>query len=98
MRRREVGLRMALGAARSEVVRQFLFKGLWVSLVGCGTGLIFAAALGPALAGVLYGVSPFDAVTFAGVLLLIIATATAASIFPALRAARVQPMQVLREE
>jgi putative ABC transport system permease protein len=98
IRRREVGLRMALGAVRTEVAGRFLLKGLWVSLLGCVAGLCLAAALGRALSGMLFGVTPSDPATYAGVVLLVLLTAAFSSLFPALRAARVDPMQVLREE
>ncbi|MGH9371608.1 MAG: hypothetical protein ACRD15_08775, partial [Vicinamibacterales bacterium] len=61
-------------------------------------GLWLAAALGRAVSGMLYGVSSLDAPTFAGVLLLMIVTAELASLLPAIRAAHVDPMRVLRDE
>jgi ABC-type antimicrobial peptide transport system permease subunit len=66
--------------------------------LGCVGGLALAAAFGRLLSGMLYGVSPSDAATLSGVLLLVLAVAVAASLLPALRAARVEPMQVLRDE
>ena len=98
MRRREIGVRMALGALQREVATSFVRQALKVSLVGCAAGLTLAAVLGRAIAGMLYGVSPFDFVTFSGVLLLVLGAAVLASVWPAVRAARVDPMQVLRIE
>jgi predicted permease len=98
VRRREVGLRLALGAVRGQVLRQFLLEGLGVSALGCVGGLALAAAFTRLLAGMLYGVSPSDATTLFGVVFLILTVAAGASLLPAFRAARVEPMQVLREE
>ncbi len=98
MRRREVGLRLALGALRPQIVRQFLAQGLRVSLLGCLAGLALAAAGTRLLAGMLYGVSASDITTLAGVIALVLAVSIAASLIPALRASRVDPMQVLRDE
>ncbi|MGA2272629.1 MAG: ABC transporter permease [Bryobacteraceae bacterium] len=98
IRRREVGLRLALGAPRARIVRQFLAHGMRVSLLGCVAGLGLAGAFTRVLTGMLFGVSPWDAVTMTGVIALVIAVSIAASLLPAVRAARVEPMQVLREE
>ena len=98
VRRREVGLRLALGALRSEIVKKFLGQGLAVAtlaaLVGLGLSLVFTQLL----AGMLYGVSPTDPFTLTAVILLTLAVAAVASLIPAIRAALVEPMQVLREE
>ena len=98
LRRREIGVRMAMGAHRSQIASSFLRQGFLVSLAGCFAGLWLAAALGRTVSGMLYGVSPLDVPTFAGVLLLTIVTAVLSSVWPAVRAARVDPMRVLREE
>lgn len=98
LRRREVGLRLALGAERVDIVRQFVRRGLSVCAVGAAAGLALAAASSRLLAGMLYGVSPFDGITLAGVAALVFAVALAASLIPALRAARLDPVAVLREE
>lgn len=97
-RRREVGLRLAVGARRGQVVRQFLLEGIRASLFGCGGGLVLAAAFSHLLASMLYGVKPSDAATFAGVGFLVLSTVTLASLLPAARAARVDPIEVLRDE
>ncbi|HEX3659888.1 MAG TPA: ABC transporter permease [Acidobacteriaceae bacterium] len=98
MRRREVGVRLALGASRARILRQFLFQGMRVTLLGCAAGLALSVAAGRLLAGMLFGVSAVDPLTYAAVLLLILAVATAASLLPAWRAARVEPVLVLRQE
>ena len=98
MRRREVGVRLALGAARSRILSQFLLQGLRVTLFGCIAGLALSLATDRLVADMLYGVSPLDPTTYFGVIVLILAVATAASLLPAWRAARIEPVQVLRQE
>jgi predicted permease len=98
VRRREVGLRLALGALRGQIVKQFLFQGLGVSLLGCVVGSVLAGACARVLSGMLYGVSPSDVPTLSAVVLLVLVVATVASLAPAIRAASVEPMQVLRDE
>jgi len=98
VRRREVGLRLALGALRSQIVKQFLWQGLVVCIAGCIAGWTLAAASTRLLAGLLYGVSPSDVTTLTSVVLLVLVVAAVASLAPAIRAARVEPMKVLREE
>jgi putative ABC transport system permease protein len=98
VRQREVGLRLALGATRAQVARRFLGRGLAVSFLGCAAGLALAASCARLLAGMLYGVSPGDAITLLGVIALAVAVSVVASLLPAVRAARVDPMNVLRNE
>lgn len=98
VRQREVGLRLALGALRGQIIKQFLWQGLAVCIAGCIAGWILAASSGRVLAGLLYGVSPTDVPTLSGVILLVLVVAIAASLLPSIRASRVEPMQVLREE
>lgn len=97
-RRREVGLRLALGAFRGQIVARFLSYGLWCAVIGSVAGLCLTAASSRALAGMLYGVQPSDAATLTGVTCLMLGTAALASLWPSLRAARVEPMDVLRDE
>jgi putative ABC transport system permease protein len=98
VRQREVGLRLALGALRGQIVQQFLWQGLVVCLLGCVAGFALAAASSRVLAGLLYGVSPTDLPTLGSVVFLVLVVSAIAALVPALRASRVEPMQVLREE
>src|SRR5262245_19063619 len=98
LRRREVGLRLALGAARSSVVRQFVAQGVRISAMACACGLALSIAFTTLLSGMLYGVTRFDPTTLSGVVLVVLTVATIASLVPASRAAFVQPMRALREE
>ena len=98
LRRREVGLRLALGALQGQIVRRFLLQGLGVSFLGCFAGGCLALAFARVLSGMLYGVSPTDGVTLSSVVLVVLAVAAVASLAPAIRAARVEPMNVLRDE
>lgn len=97
LRRREVGLRLALGAARKAVVLQFLLQGLCVCAFGCACGMVLAIASGRVLKGMLFGVSPVDAPTLIAVTVLLLVVAGAAAFVPSLRASRTDPMNVLRE-
>jgi cell division protein FtsX len=97
IRRREVGLRLALGAVRLGVVRQFLLEGLRVVALACVPGVALTLAFTQVLGGMLYGVSPTDPLTLAAVLGVVLAVASCAAAVPALRAARVDAAEVLRE-
>jgi putative ABC transport system permease protein len=98
LRRREVGLRLALGAARSDIIRQFLGQGLRVAGWACVCGLVLSIAFTRALSGVLYGVSPSDPSTLSSVIAIVLVVAALAALVPATRAALVEPMRTLREE
>jgi putative ABC transport system permease protein len=98
MRRREIGVRLALGAMRAQIAGTFVSQGLLVSGVGCLAGLVVALISTRLLQGMLYGVSATDPTTFAAVAVLALAVALLASLIPAVRAARLEPMQVLRED
>jgi len=98
LRQREVGVRLALGAPRQRILAGFLFQGLRVAALGCAAGLALSLLLSRFLRGMLYGVSALDPVTYAGVLALLLLVAALASLAPALRAAFLEPVNVLREE
>ena len=98
LRQREVGVRLALGAMRNQIVARFLLQGLRVAGVGCLAGVVLGLWLSHFISSMLYGVSALDPATYTGVVCLILLVAAAASLVPALRASRVEPVQVLREE
>jgi ABC-type antimicrobial peptide transport system permease subunit len=98
LRRREVGLRVALGARHGNIVKQFLSKALRIVAIACVVGLALSFAFSRALSGMLYGVSPQDPVTLAAVIFVVVGAAALAALLPAARAARTDPMQALRED
>jgi putative ABC transport system permease protein len=98
LRQREVGVRLALGALRRQIVGRFLAQGVRVTVIGCIAGLALALTLSHFLVGMLYGISALDLTTYASVVGLILLVAAAASLIPALRAARTDPAKVLRDE
>jgi predicted permease len=97
-RTREIGIRMALGARHEGVLRMVMGQGLLLALLGIAAGLAIFLAATPQLAPLLYRVSPRDPVSIAGAALFLIAVAVLASLFPALRATRVDPIIALRQE
>jgi ABC-type antimicrobial peptide transport system permease subunit len=98
LRTHELGIRMALGARRSDVLRMVFKHGVRLVAVGLGVGLLFALAASRGLATLLVGVSPFDPLAYSGALLLLGSVALLASYIPARRATRVDPMVALRYE
>ena len=97
-RRQEIGIRMALGAQRSQVLALVLKGGLALTAAGITLGALAAAAFGRALQSLLFGVTPLDAVTFTAVIVLFGLVSMLASYLPARRAGAVDPMVVLRAE
>jgi putative ABC transport system permease protein len=97
-RRREIGIRIALGAQRSSILRLIVGRGLLLILLGLALGLAAAPALSRMLSGLLFEVEPSDPGTFAAVATLLVAVAVAASYLPARRATEVDPTESLRPE
>lgn len=97
-RTREIGIRLALGAARRNILRDVLGQGLRLATAGAAIGLVGALIVSHGMAGLLYGVKPTDPLTFAGVALLLIVVALLACYIPARRAIRVDPLVALRCE
>ena len=95
-RTREVGVRMALGAERLRVLRQFVGEGVRLATIGIVIGLVLAAALTRVIAQFLYGITPTDVLTFALCAAVLGSVAALASFIPARRAANVDPMVALR--
>ena len=98
VRQREIGLRLALGALQRQILQQFLFQGLLVTFIGCAAGWGLVVAFTRVLSGMLFGISPSDVATLATVVILMLLVAALAALLPAIRAARLDPMHVLREE
>ncbi|QNI34839.1 ABC transporter permease [Alloacidobacterium dinghuense] len=94
----EIGIRMALGAQREEVMRLMLRDGLRPALVGLIFGLLASAGVTRLIASMLYGTSPFDPAVFVLVALMLLLVAAAACALPAWRASHLDPMQALRTE
>jgi ABC-type antimicrobial peptide transport system permease subunit len=97
-RTREIGIRMALGAASRDVLRLTLVQGLRPVLAGLLIGIAGALAAARVLTGMLYEIRPTDPPTLAGVVVVLLGAALAATLVPAMRAAQVDPMVTLRHE
>jgi putative ABC transport system permease protein len=95
---REIAIRLALGAQRRDILKMVLRQGLTLAAAGAGVGLVGALIVSHLMAGLLYGVSPYDLSTFAGVTAVLTAVAIAASYVPALRAIRLDPITTLHAE
>ncbi len=94
----EIGIRIALGAQRAEVLRLVLYDGLRPVFFGLLIGLAGGATAGALIRSILYGTSPFDPVVLAGMVGCLLLTAILACAVPAIRASRIEPMQALRTE
>jgi predicted permease len=97
-RTREIGIRIALGAQQTHVLRWVLSEGAPMALIGIGSGLVASLLLTRLMAGLLYGVSAMDPLTFAVVAMLLMVVTSAACYIPASRAMRVDPITVLRHQ
>jgi ABC-type antimicrobial peptide transport system permease subunit len=98
LRRREIGIRIAVGATRGEVFRLVAASGARVVGIGVVTGLVLSLGIGVGLQSLLIGVEPIDPITYAGVVAALTVVAAAACLLPARRAATLDPVTTLREE
>jgi predicted permease len=94
----EIGIRMAVGAARADIVRMVLRRGFVLSSTGVTLGVVGSLALTRVLSGLLFGVSPTDPRVFAGVAVTLLAAALGATLIPALKACHVDPLAALRAQ
>jgi predicted permease len=94
----EIGLRMALGASGASVVRAFLARGLKLGAIGAGLGIVAALGASPLIGSALYGVSATDGFSFARALIIVLGGVALATILPAWRAARTDPLRALRHQ
>jgi len=97
-RRREIGIRMALGAHGAAVQRMFVGRGVALAAIGLAVGLVAASLLMRLLSSLLFGVSPLDPLTYAAVVSALGAVAVVATWLPARQATRVDPMSALRAD
>ena len=97
-RTREIGIRVALGAQRKDILRMVLRQGIRATIAGVAAGVVAGLALMRFMSSLLYGVSPGDWITFVGVSVLMLAVALVACLIPAYRAMRVDPLVALRYE
>jgi predicted permease len=96
--KREIVIRLALGAQRGNILKMVLRRGLGLAAAGAGLGVAAALIVSHLMAGLLFGVSPTDLTTFAGVTFVLTTVALAASYIPALRAMRLDPITTLHSE
>src|SRR6185437_696265 len=94
----DIGVRMALGAQRTKIIRMILRQGAELAAIGIGVGLVGALALTRVMSGLLFGISATDALTFCAVVLILAMVGVLATYIPARRATKVDPIVALREE
>ncbi|MGB8538391.1 MAG: ABC transporter permease [Acidobacteriaceae bacterium] len=94
----EIGLRMALGAQKADVLSMIVWRGLTLAMAGLAVGLFISAMMTRLLSGMLYGIRPSDPITFATVTAILLLVSLAATALPAYRAACLDPLKTLREE
>jgi ABC-type antimicrobial peptide transport system permease subunit len=92
----EIGIRIAIGASRAELLRRFLGRGLMLGAAGAICGLVGSILVTRLLGGLLYGVSPTDLIAFTGAAAVVLTTVLMASFVPAWRASRTDPIAALR--
>jgi predicted permease len=97
-RAHEIGVRIALGAGGVSITRMLLWSGIRHALVGLAAGIVAALALSRVMQGLVFGIAPTDPITYATLAVGLLAVVTVASLVPARRATRLDPMQVLRSE
>lgn len=97
-RRREIGIRMALGATSRAVSRLVVGEGVRLTLAGCAVGLLLAAVLARFLGSMLFGISPLDPLTYLGIGVTLLAVGWLAALGPTMRALRTEPAEVLRHD
>jgi ABC-type antimicrobial peptide transport system permease subunit len=97
-RRREIGIRMALGAQRNTLTALFVRQGLWLTGIGVGCGLVVAFVVMRLMSSLLFNVSPVDPITYVVITTLVMGTAYLACYLPSRRAATVDPVDALRAE
>ena len=97
-RTHEIGLRMALGGGKNQVLRQVMREGMTTAMVGMAVGAVGAGLIGQTLQGTVYGVEPANPTTLAGVAVTLLLAALVACAVPARRAASIDPMVALRQD
>jgi len=97
-RTREIGIRMAMGAQRSELTGLFVRQGVWLASIGAACGLVVAFVTMRLMSSILFNVSPVDPVTYIAITLGVMVTAYVACYLPSRRAASVNPVDALRSE